>query len=241
MTSDFGVRASRAAILRASSNGQAFERSASSRRSATGTSADDIGRAPEARPLEHFSGLPVDAAPSKRADREIAQPKVAEAAQLPDPEQCPVQGEPDRVIALLDSNADPFAEIAAVEIGAAPEGAAISRISAVEPERQRHRVTEQEIDVALAQREASDLGARIGAHLDLSEELLKIGLVRGAGHDRNFLAFELFGQGVLYRRIAARHEAARRAVIGIGEIGLRAGIGGDRDRGNDGVAAVFVE
>src|ERR1700683_3185017 len=90
---------------------------------------------------------------SERADREIAQPQIGEAPLLPHPEHRPVQRQPDRIVALLDRDAYALAEIAAVHVGAAPEGATIARIGAVEPERQRHRVAEQEVDVALAQRQ----------------------------------------------------------------------------------------
>ena len=77
--------------------------------------------------------------------------------------------------------------------------------------------------------------------LDLGEQRLEIGLVRGAGHHRHLLAFELLRQRIVDRGIAARHEAAGGAVVGIGEVDLGAHLGRDRDRGDDAVAAVLVE
>ena len=65
--------------------------------------------------------------------------------------------------------------------------------------------------------------------------------MRGAGNDRDLLAFEPLRQHVGDRRIEPRHETRRRAVIGIGEIGAAAGVRGRRDRGDHGVAAIVVE
>jgi hypothetical protein len=42
--------------------------------------------------------------------------------------------------------------------------------------------------------------------------------VRGAGDDADLLAFEIFGADLRHHGLAPRHEACRRAVIGIGEI-----------------------
>src|SRR5262249_56453805 len=106
----------------------------------------------------------------KRADRKIAQPQVGEAALLPDPKQRIVEREPDRVIAALDRDADPFPEIAAVDIGATAKPTAVVGVGAVEPERERDRVAEHEIDVAAAQGEPSNVGTRIGPHLHLPEQ-----------------------------------------------------------------------
>ena len=53
---------------------------------------------------------------------------------------------------LRDRDADAFAEIAAVEIGPAAECAAAGRGRAVEPERQRDAVAEQQVDLAALQR-----------------------------------------------------------------------------------------
>src|SRR5467141_3857035 len=106
----------------------------------------------------------------KRADREIAQPQVGEAALVPDPEQRPIEREPHRLVAFLHGDADTLAEVAAVEIGAAPEGAAVLGIGAVEPERERNAVAEQEIDIAALEREPRHVRARIGARLDLGEQ-----------------------------------------------------------------------
>src|SRR5690349_5261133 len=107
---------------------------------------------------------------SIRIDREISQPQVGEAALLPEPEQAPVDGEPQRVVAALDRDADALAEVAALEERAARERAAVARVGAVEPERQREAVAEQEIDLAPPQRLARELGGPVGAHLGLGEQ-----------------------------------------------------------------------
>src|SRR5689334_23052338 len=90
--------------------------------------------------------------PSKRTDRKIAQPQVAETALLPQPEQSPVKTLTERVVAALDRDADAFAEVAAFDKRAAAKGTAILRIRAVQPEGQRNTVAEQKIDFALAER-----------------------------------------------------------------------------------------
>src|SRR5216117_3952994 len=76
----------------------------------------------------------------KRADRKIPQPQVGEAAFFPNPEQRPVQRRSQQIVALADGDADALAEIAALDKGPARERAAVARIGAVDPERQRARV-----------------------------------------------------------------------------------------------------
>src|SRR3979490_3534657 len=85
---------------------------------------------------------------SERADGKIAQPQIGEAAFFPDPEQRPVQRLPQEVVALAHADADAFAEIAAFDERPAGERAAFARVRAVDPERQRDRVAENEIDLA---------------------------------------------------------------------------------------------
>src|SRR5580658_4873352 len=87
----------------------------------------------------------------KRAHRKIAQPQIGVAAFFPDPEQRPVQRLPQQIVALAHGNADALAEIAALHERAAREGAAVARIGAVDPERQRYPVAENEIDLAAPQ------------------------------------------------------------------------------------------
>src|SRR2546429_5863407 len=86
--------------------------------------------------------------PSKRTDGKIPQPQIRKAAFFPDPEQRPVQRRPQQIIALADGDADALAEIAALDKGPARERAAFGGIGAVDPERQRDRVAEDEIDLA---------------------------------------------------------------------------------------------
>src|ERR1700688_4248441 len=89
----------------------------------------------------------------KRADGKIAQPQIGVAAFFPEPEQRPVQRLPQQVVALAHGDADAFAEIAALDERAATEGAAVAGVGAVDPERQRDRVAENEIDFAAPQRQ----------------------------------------------------------------------------------------
>src|SRR5947207_9993027 len=98
MTSSLGCCLSRATILRASSNGQAFECSAISRIPAAWASMVDIN-----------ISVPLRGAKSKRADGKIAQPQIGETSLLPYPEQRPVQSKPDRIIALAHGDADTLA------------------------------------------------------------------------------------------------------------------------------------
>src|SRR3979490_207494 len=87
---------------------------------------------------------------SERADGKIAQPQIGEAALFPDPEQRPVQRLPQQVVALAHGDTDALAEIAALDKRAARELAAIAGIGAVDPECQRDRIAENEIDLAAA-------------------------------------------------------------------------------------------
>src|SRR5262249_26648639 len=105
------------------------------------------GGAPEraANSIERRAGI-VNAAVNWlaliRIDREIPQPQVGEAALLPQAKQAPVDGEAQRVVAALDRDADALAEVAALDERAAREGAAVARVGAVEPERERKSVAE---------------------------------------------------------------------------------------------------
>src|ERR1700738_487120 len=115
---------------------------------------------------------------SERADGEIAEPKIGKMALLPYPEQRPVQSKPDRVVAFADRYADPFSEVAAVDVGSAAKCSAILGISSVDPECERDRVAEQEIDIAAAQSQPRHVGVRIGAQLDFGKQVPQIGLMR---------------------------------------------------------------
>src|SRR3954471_5782257 len=172
---------------------------------------------PASNPISEGLGGLADSG-SKRADWEIAQPQIGEPALLPDPEQRPVERQPDRVIALSDRDADAFTEIAVVGVGAAAKGTAILGIRAVEPEGERDGVAEQEIDLAAPQCGARSVRVRIRAQLNLGKQSLKISLVRSTGDDGDFLAFKPLRQRILDGGIALRHEARRRTIIGIGEI-----------------------
>src|SRR5579872_6579994 len=72
----------------------------------------------------------------KRTDRKIAQPKIGITALFPKPEQRPVEGLAQQIIALAHGNPDAFAEIAAFNKGPARKRATVGRIRAVDPERQ---------------------------------------------------------------------------------------------------------
>ena len=65
--------------------------------------------------------------------------------------------------------------------------------------------------------------------------------MRGAGDDADLLAFEIFGAHLPHHGVAPRHEAGRRAIIGIGEIDLGAHLRRHRQRSDDGIAAVGGE
>src|SRR5512141_722699 len=121
----------------------------------------------------------------KRADREIAQPQIGEAAALPQPEQRPVERLPQQVVAALDRDADAFAEELALQERPAAEQAAIRRVGAVEPKGERNAVAEQEIDLATLEREARGGVGRIRMQLGFGEQRLQIGFVRGASDDRD--------------------------------------------------------
>src|ERR1700759_4663812 len=88
----------------------------------------------------------------ERADGEIAQPQIGVAAFFPEPEQRPVQRLPQQVVAFAHRDSNSLAEIPALDERAAAEGAALARIGAVDPERQRDRIAKDEIDLAAPQR-----------------------------------------------------------------------------------------
>src|ERR1700722_998478 len=88
----------------------------------------------------------------KRTDRKIVQPQVGVAALFPEPEQRPVQRLPQQIIALAHGNSYAFTEIAALNKRPARERAAIAGVRAIDPERERDRVAENEIDLAAPQR-----------------------------------------------------------------------------------------
>src|SRR5262249_57488895 len=146
----------------------------------------------------------------------MAQPKMGKTPLLPDAEQRPIQGEPHRVIALFNGNSDAFAEVAAVYVRPATEGTAILGISAVEPEGERDRIAEQEIDIPAPQGEPRHVRARISANFGLGKQGLKICFMRRAGDHGDLLALKPLGQRIVHRGIALRPETRRRARIGIG-------------------------
>src|SRR5258707_2564297 len=90
---------------------------------------------------------------SERADGKIAQPQVGVAAFFPDPEQRPVQRLAQQVVALAHGDADALAEKAALDERPARERAAFGRVGAVDPERQRDRIAEDEVYLAAPQRQ----------------------------------------------------------------------------------------
>src|SRR6201987_3930308 len=88
----------------------------------------------------------------ERAHRKIAQPQIGVAAFFPDPEQRPVQRLAQEIVALAHRDADALAEIAALDERPAGEGAAFTRIRAVDPEGERDGVAEDQVDLAAAKR-----------------------------------------------------------------------------------------
>src|SRR3981189_3155039 len=98
----------------------------------------------------HRPGMTESMTPSKRTDRKIAQPQIGVAAFFPEPEQRPVQRLPQQVVALAHRDADALAEIAALDKRPARERTAFAGIGAVDPECQRDRIAENEIDLAAA-------------------------------------------------------------------------------------------
>src|SRR6478609_4708471 len=118
---------------------------------------------------------------SERPHGKIAQPQIGIAAFFPDPEQRPVQGLPQQVVALAHGDADALAEIAALDKWPARERAAVAGIGAVDPERQRDRIAEDEVDLASPQRQSQRVVIAVGFDLGVGEHRLQIGLVRGAG------------------------------------------------------------
>src|SRR5438034_6995791 len=107
---------------------------------------------------------------SKRTYWEISQPQIGKTTLLPDAEQRPIQREPHRVIALFNGNSDAFAEVAAVYVRPAAEGTAILGIGAVEPEGERDRIAEQEIDITAPRSEEHT--SELQSHSDLVCRLL---------------------------------------------------------------------
>src|SRR5918995_6930544 len=97
---------------------------------------------------------------SKRIDWRIAQPQVGEAAFFPQTKQRPVERKAQGVIAALNRDADTLAEIPALQERSATERATGRGIGAVDPERKRQAVAEQEVHFVLAQRSARGLGIR---------------------------------------------------------------------------------
>src|ERR1700753_1446282 len=93
----------------------------------------------------------------KRADREIMPPQIGIGPLPPDPEQRPIQCLPQQIIALAHRDADTLAEITALDEGPSGKGATTLGIRAVDPEPQRDRITENEVDLATAQRGAQRL------------------------------------------------------------------------------------
>ena len=83
---------------------------------------------------------------SERADREIAQPEVGEAALFPKLKQRPVQALSQEIVAALDRNADALAEEPALQKRTAAESAAARRIGAVEPKSECDAIVEQKVD-----------------------------------------------------------------------------------------------
>src|SRR5271155_3271501 len=165
MTSSLPLFFSRATILRASSNGHACDCSASARRSegfsiVAVVMVRSIDRYRSG--LEHSFGTMLV---SKRTDREIAQPEIGEAALLPQLEQRPVQGEPQQIVAALDRDADAFAKKTAFQKRPAAKGAAAAGVRAIEPERERDAVVEQQIDLLAPQGVARRLGVGIRPNL----------------------------------------------------------------------------
>src|SRR3569832_2396165 len=113
------------------------------------------------RPRQFGRGLQA----SKRADREIAQPQVGEPPLLPEPEQRPVQRLPQQVVAAADGDANALAKVTAFQVRPANKAAAIRRVGAVEPERQRDAIAEYEINLAFFQRGARGGVVRVSVQL----------------------------------------------------------------------------
>src|SRR6185312_5851753 len=88
---------------------------------------------------------------SERADRKIAQPQIGELAVLPQAEQRPVERLAQHVVAAPYRDADALAEEPALQERSAAKHATAGRIRAIEPERQRDAVTEQQVDFAAPQ------------------------------------------------------------------------------------------
>src|SRR5256885_14896265 len=110
----------------------------------------------------------------KRADGEIPQPQIGVAAFFPDTKQRPVQRLPQQVVALAHGDADTLAEIAALDKRPAAERAAFAGIRAVDPEGQRDRIAEYEIDLTAPQRQPQRVVIRIGVQFGIGEHRLEI-------------------------------------------------------------------
>src|SRR5215471_1988176 len=143
----------------------------------------------------------------KRADRKIAQPEIGEEALLPEAEERPIERLPQRIVAALDRDADPFAEKAALGIGAADKEAAIGGFGAVEPKRECKSVSEHEIHLPPLQGLTGGLCGRIGPDLSLGEQGPQIGFVCGAGDDADLLCLEMLRVRVVDPGVASCHEA----------------------------------
>src|SRR6202035_1868644 len=85
---------------------------------------------------------------SERTDRKIAQPQIGVAPFFPEPEQRPVEGLPQQIVALAHGDADALAEIAAFDERAARERAAFPGIGPVDPQCQRDCIAKNEVDLA---------------------------------------------------------------------------------------------
>ena len=82
-------------------------------------------------------------------------------------------------VALLHRDADAFAEIFRIEIGAAAELAAAVARRAVDPEGEPDAVAEHEVDRVLLERFLGVVGGVEGGERGAGEELLEICLVPG--------------------------------------------------------------
>src|SRR5262249_42887271 len=143
----------------------------------------------------------------KRADGKIAQPKVGEAASLPDAKERPVDGQAQCVVAAFDRDPDTFAEVAAFNKWPAGEDATTLGTRAIEPERQCKAVAEQEIHFAPPQRIARRFRIGKGTHVRLGKERAYVLLMGRACHDGDLLALDYLRRDGVNRDIAADNEA----------------------------------
>src|SRR5262245_32229332 len=84
---------------------------------------------------------------SVRADRKIAQPKIGKAPFFPQFEQRPIECQSHRIVAAPHRDSDALTKIPAFGEWPTDKSAAAVRIAAIQPERKRNPVAEQEIDV----------------------------------------------------------------------------------------------